>query len=246
MLSRVQLRRRHAVLHRRVLGRQAERVPAHRHQHVHAGHAQLARQHVVDGVVAHMAHVQPAARVRQHRAGVELRPARVLGDAVDVGRGPRAWAFCSISCGSKSAFMRERCSRQASSIIETAVEALDASGSCVSARWGQVPPTVALDNTAGAREDRRSPLSACRRRAVMPNPRRRSSAAGCSSGSQHWSFPAMRPGRHGRARRDRAALRTATSAASPDAAFGPSSEVASDACCWPGSMPARSIRRAAS
>ena len=83
-------RRRHAVLHRRVLGRQAERVPAHRHQHVHAGHAQLARQHVVDRVVAHVAHVQPAARVRQHRAGVELGPARVLDDAIGVGGAPCA------------------------------------------------------------------------------------------------------------------------------------------------------------
>ncbi len=66
------LRRRHLVLHRRVLGRQPEGVPAHRHQHVQALHAQLAREHVVDGVVAHMPHVQLAAGVGQHRAGVEL------------------------------------------------------------------------------------------------------------------------------------------------------------------------------
>ena len=54
------LRRRHAVLHRRVLGRQAERVPAHGLQHVVALHAHEAREHVADGVVAHVAHVQPA------------------------------------------------------------------------------------------------------------------------------------------------------------------------------------------
>jgi len=82
------LRRRHAVFHRRVLGRQAEGVPAHRHQHVHALHAQLAREHVVDGVVAYMAHVQLATGVGQHRAGIKLRAARVFDDAVSVGSAP--------------------------------------------------------------------------------------------------------------------------------------------------------------
>ncbi len=77
-------RRRHAVLHRRVLGRQAEGVPAHRHQHIHAGHPQVAGQHVVDGVVAHMTHVQAPAGVRQHRAGVELRLGGVFADAIDI------------------------------------------------------------------------------------------------------------------------------------------------------------------
>ncbi len=79
------LRRRHAVLHGRVLGRQPEGVPAHRHQHVHALHAQLAREHVVDGVVAHVPHVQLAAGVGQHRAGVVLlRLRRRLADAPGV------------------------------------------------------------------------------------------------------------------------------------------------------------------
>ncbi|MCY1533114.1 hypothetical protein D9M68_684260 [compost metagenome] len=82
------LGRRHAVLQRRVLGRQAEGVPAHGHQHVVAAHAQVAREHVVDRVVAHVAHVQLAARVRQHRAGVVLLAARVLGDTVDIGGAP--------------------------------------------------------------------------------------------------------------------------------------------------------------
>ena len=93
------LRRRHLVLHRRVFGRQAEGVPAHRHQHVHALHAQLAREHVVDGVVAHMPHVQLAAGVGQHRAGVELGLARVLDDAVDVGLGPGALRAAFDLCG---------------------------------------------------------------------------------------------------------------------------------------------------
>ncbi|MDT4854471.1 hypothetical protein FQZ97_887750 [compost metagenome] len=47
-------------------------------------HAQVAREHVVDGVVAHMAHVQLAAGVGQHGAGVELLLAGLLGHAVGV------------------------------------------------------------------------------------------------------------------------------------------------------------------
>ncbi len=82
------LRRRHLVLDGGVLGGQAEGVPAHGHQHVHALHAQLAREHVVDRVVAHMAHVQLAARVGQHRARVELLAAGVFDHAVGIGGAP--------------------------------------------------------------------------------------------------------------------------------------------------------------
>ncbi|MNI30752.1 hypothetical protein D3C73_846100 [compost metagenome] len=49
-----------------VFRRHAEGVPAHGHQDVIATHAQLAGHHVVDGVVAHVAHVQLAAGVGQH------------------------------------------------------------------------------------------------------------------------------------------------------------------------------------
>ena len=72
------LGRRGLVLDRGVLGRQAERIPAHRLQHVLALHALVAADHVADGVVAHVAHVQGAGRVRQHREAVELRLGRVL------------------------------------------------------------------------------------------------------------------------------------------------------------------------
>ena len=66
------LRRRHAVRHRGVLGGQAERVPAHRLQHVVALHAVVAGEHVADGVVAHVPHVQLARGVREHRQAVVL------------------------------------------------------------------------------------------------------------------------------------------------------------------------------
>ena len=62
----------HTVFHGRVFSRQTKRVPAHGHQHVVALHAQIAREHVVDGVVTDMAHVQLATGVRQHRTSVEL------------------------------------------------------------------------------------------------------------------------------------------------------------------------------
>ncbi len=78
------LRGRDAVLDRGVLGRQAEGVPAHRLQDVVALHAHVAGQHVADGVVAHVAHVQLAARVREHAQAVVLRPRGVFA------RGERA------------------------------------------------------------------------------------------------------------------------------------------------------------
>jgi hypothetical protein len=82
------LRGRHAVRHRGVLGRQPEGVPAHGLEHVEAAHAVEAREHVADRVVAHVAHVQLARRIREHRQAVVLGPAGVLDGAVGVGRGP--------------------------------------------------------------------------------------------------------------------------------------------------------------
>ncbi|MNQ61793.1 hypothetical protein D3C85_761140 [compost metagenome] len=59
------------VLHRGVFRRHAEGVPAHGLQHVLAEHALVAGDHVTDGVVAHVAHVQLAARVGEHRQAIE-------------------------------------------------------------------------------------------------------------------------------------------------------------------------------
>ena len=88
------LGRRHAVFERGIFSGQTESIPAHGHQDVEALHAQMARQHVVDGVVAHMAHVQLAAGVGQHRTGVVLLLEvavfifGVLDHAVGIGLGP--------------------------------------------------------------------------------------------------------------------------------------------------------------
>ena len=70
----------HLVLHRRVLGRKAERVPSHGLEDVAPAHALIAADHVADGVVAHVAHVQLPARIREHRQAVELLARRVLPD----------------------------------------------------------------------------------------------------------------------------------------------------------------------
>ena len=72
------LGRRDLVLHGGVLGRHAEGVPAHGLQHVLALHALVAGDHVTDGVVAHVAHVQLAARVGEHRQAIEGVLARLF------------------------------------------------------------------------------------------------------------------------------------------------------------------------
>ena len=62
-----------AALARRVLGRQAERVPAHRVQHRVAPRPLVARHHVAERVVAHMPHVDLAAGVGKHLQHVVFR-----------------------------------------------------------------------------------------------------------------------------------------------------------------------------
>src|SRR6266568_3173180 len=66
-LSRVSV-----VLNGRVFRWQAEGIPAHRMQHVESAHALHPRDHVPNRVVAHMAHVQRTAWVRQHLQHVIL------------------------------------------------------------------------------------------------------------------------------------------------------------------------------
>ena len=66
-----------AGLHRELLGREPERVVAHRVQHVEAGHAAEPRVHVGGDEAERVAHVQAdTARVREH---VEDEPARAVG-----------------------------------------------------------------------------------------------------------------------------------------------------------------------
>ncbi len=54
------------VLHRGIFGRHAEGVPTHGMEHVIAAGTLVARNDIAHGVVADMAHVDAARRVREH------------------------------------------------------------------------------------------------------------------------------------------------------------------------------------
>ena len=72
---------RDAVLDGGVLGRQPEGVPAHGLQDIPAPHALVARDHIPDGVVADMPHVELPARIGEHRETVKLLAPGILGGA---------------------------------------------------------------------------------------------------------------------------------------------------------------------
>ncbi len=111
----------------RVLGRKAERVPAHGMKHVETLHAAIARNDVADGVVADMTHVNVARRVREHLEDVLFRTVVALTHLVDARLFPRLLptrldlvrivSFHVISClsrrAAKSKFVfRNPCSAQ--------------------------------------------------------------------------------------------------------------------------------------
>ena len=68
------------VVARGVFGRQAEGVPAHRMQHVAAHGAAEARHHVAHRIVAHMAHMDAARRIREHLQHVIFRARIIVRD----------------------------------------------------------------------------------------------------------------------------------------------------------------------
>ena len=59
-------RRMRVVLHRGILGGHAKGVPAHRMQHIEAARPLVARHNVAHRIVAHMAHMYPPGRIREH------------------------------------------------------------------------------------------------------------------------------------------------------------------------------------
>ena len=61
---------RHIIGHCGIFCGQAERIPAHRLHHIKTFHAVIARQHIADGIVAHVPHMQLAGRIRKHRQTV--------------------------------------------------------------------------------------------------------------------------------------------------------------------------------
>jgi hypothetical protein len=81
----------HARLHRVLLGRQAERIPAHRMQHVEALHATSPADDVGGDVAEGMADVQSRTRwVREHVEAIELRSTGVEARIAGVQRSIRA------------------------------------------------------------------------------------------------------------------------------------------------------------
>ena len=61
-----------------VFCRQTKRIPAHWMQHVVTTHSVIASCYVADGVIANMAHVNVARRVREHLEHIALRLAGIL------------------------------------------------------------------------------------------------------------------------------------------------------------------------
>ena len=76
-------RRRDTAGHRGVLGGQPESVPTHRLQYVPAQHPLITRDHITDGVVADMAHVQPPTGIRKHAQAVIFLAAGLLAHGED-------------------------------------------------------------------------------------------------------------------------------------------------------------------
>ena len=78
-----------AALDGRILGREAESIPAHRVQHVVALGAHGAGHDVAHGVVPHMAHMDAARGVWEHFKNIIFRTRIVLGRAEDAALLPR-------------------------------------------------------------------------------------------------------------------------------------------------------------
>ena len=70
----------HPVLHRRVLGREAECIPSYELEDIAPAHAVIPADHVADGASADVPHVRLPARIRKHRQAVELVAREFLPD----------------------------------------------------------------------------------------------------------------------------------------------------------------------
>ena len=66
----------------RVFRRKTESVPTHRMKHVITAHLGIAGDNVTNGIVARMAHMRIARRIREHFEHIFLRLGRILGHDV--------------------------------------------------------------------------------------------------------------------------------------------------------------------
>jgi len=71
-----------AAFHRRVLGRQAISIPTHGVKNVETLHPFIAGDDVANGIVAHMAHMNPAGWIRKHFKNVVLRSPWLMADLI--------------------------------------------------------------------------------------------------------------------------------------------------------------------
>ena len=73
-------RGRDIVLDGRILRWHSERIPAHRLQYILTQHALIARHHITNGVIAHMAHVQLSTGIGKHRQAIVFFLIRLFAD----------------------------------------------------------------------------------------------------------------------------------------------------------------------
>ena len=78
------VRRLYTVLDSRILCRHAKSIKAHRMNDIETFHGLVASQHIADGIVAHMPHVQIAGRIREHFQRIILWLLRVHLSLVDI------------------------------------------------------------------------------------------------------------------------------------------------------------------
>ena len=78
-----------ALFHRGILGRHAERVPAHRVEHIVPGHPLEAREHVAHRIVADMPHMDAPRRIGEHLEDIGLGLVGAVGRGKAVRRLPR-------------------------------------------------------------------------------------------------------------------------------------------------------------
>ena len=76
----------HLPFHRRILGRHAERVPAHRMQDIEAARAFVARHDIAHRVIADMSHMDPPRRIGKHLKHIIFRPACGIGRVLLAGQ----------------------------------------------------------------------------------------------------------------------------------------------------------------
>ena len=161
-------RGRHLVLHRRVLRGEAERVPSHGLKDVAPAHALVPADHVADGVVPHVPHVQLPARIREHRQAVELLAGGIFPDlehAVLVPEGLRlvlyrlgeialvhrlrSWPRCG-----RARIPKSRCSNGAGGAVRAARAGCTACVTHPERSWPLGPPSRLSSGEGGHRKAR--------------------------------------------------------------------------------------------